>query len=74
MPTPQEVVAAWVAAFNARDAQAAASLYHDDAINLQVAVGAPIAGRHALHDDLVTFFRAFLDTYTHIEQLLQDGA
>ena len=73
MQTPKAVVEAWVAALNARDAQAAASLSHDAAINLQGALGAPTAGRHAFHDDLVTFFRALPDTYTPIEQLLQEG-
>ena len=41
MQSPREVVLAWVEAFNNRDAVAAADLYHEDAINLQVAAGAP---------------------------------
>ena len=48
--TPREVVEAWVAAFNRRDADAAAALYHDDAVNIQVAEGTPTVGRRAMRD------------------------
>jgi|RhiMetdeSRZDD1v2_1073273.scaffolds.fasta_scaffold316472_4 steroid delta-isomerase-like uncharacterized protein len=61
MPTPKEVIEAWVAAFNARDAAAA------------VAVGEPLVGHVAIFADLAAFFRAFPDTVTHIENLFQDG-
>ncbi len=42
MKTPKEVLQAWVEALNARDAQKAASLYHEDAINIQVAADSAI--------------------------------
>jgi steroid delta-isomerase-like uncharacterized protein len=73
MGTPREVVEAWVAAFNRRDAHAAAALYHDDATNAQVAAGEPTVGRQAILEDLLGFFRAFPDTYTHVENLFEDG-
>jgi ketosteroid isomerase-like protein len=72
MPTPKEVIEAWGAAFNARDAAAAVALYHEDAINEQVAVGEPLVGHVAIFADLAAFFRACPDTVTHIEHLLQD--
>lgn len=50
MPSPREVVLAWVDAFNRRDAAAAAALYHEDAVNIQVAAGEPTVGRQAIRD------------------------
>lgn len=73
MNTPKQVIQAWVDAFNACDAAAAAALYHDDAINLQVAIGTPLEGKTAIHDDFVQFFRSIPDNYTHIENLFEDG-
>ncbi|MGK6319036.1 nuclear transport factor 2 family protein [Sphingomonas sp. DT-204] len=45
--TPAEVLDRWIAAFNAADIDALATLYHDDAINHQVAK-APVTGRNAI--------------------------
>jgi steroid delta-isomerase-like uncharacterized protein len=73
MKTPKEVLHAWVEALNARDAQKAASLYHEDAINIQVAADSPIYEREAIFQDFVNFFRAFPDNYTHVENLFEDG-
>src|SRR5438876_12072669 len=64
----------WVNAFNKRDARAAAALYHDDAVNTQVAADRPAVGRQALLAELLAFSRAFLDSYTRPVDLLQDGA
>jgi ketosteroid isomerase-like protein len=36
MMTPKQVVTEWAAAFNRHDTAAAATLYHDDATNIQV--------------------------------------
>jgi ketosteroid isomerase-like protein len=71
--TPREVVQEWVAAYNQRDARAAAELYHEDAMNFQVALGAPSVGRHTILDDLLSFFHAFPDNFTHVENLFEDG-
>jgi steroid delta-isomerase-like uncharacterized protein len=73
MMSPREVVLAWVEAFNRRDADAAAALYHEDAVNLQVAEGTPTVGRQAMRDGLAYFFRAFPDNYTTPVNLLVDG-
>lgn len=45
--TPRDVVEEWVHRFNTGDADAVASLYHDDAVNHQV-VTDPVVGRHAI--------------------------
>lgn len=73
MRTPKQVVRAWVEALNAHDADAATALYHEDAVNIQVAIGTPLEGKHAIHADFVNFFRSTPDTYTHIENLFGDG-
>jgi steroid delta-isomerase-like uncharacterized protein len=74
MKTPREVVQDWVAAYNQQDAYAAAELYHEDATNFQAALlGAPTVGRRAILDDLLSFFHAFPDTFTHGENLFEDG-
>jgi steroid delta-isomerase-like uncharacterized protein len=73
MGSSRDVVLAWVDAFNHQDAQAAAALYHDDAVNTQVAAGGePTVGRQALLDELLEFFRAFPDNYTHPVNLFED--
>ena len=73
MKSPREVVLEWVDAFNRRDADAAAALYHDDAVNLQVAEGSPTVGRQAMRDGFAYFFRAFPDNYTNPVNLFEDG-
>jgi ketosteroid isomerase-like protein len=62
--SPREVVLAWVDAFNRQDADTAAALYHDDAVNVQVAAGEPTIGKQAMRDGFAYVFRAFPDNYT----------
>ncbi len=73
MLTPRDVVLEWVDAFNCQDALAAAALYHEDAINLQVAAGEPTVGRIAIEEGLAYFFRAFPDNYTRPINMFEDG-
>lgn len=47
--TPRELITAWVDAFNRADADALADLYHDDAVNHQVAE-MPVEGKLAIRD------------------------
>ena len=56
MGSAREVILAWVVACNRRDAGAAAALYHDDATNLQIAIGQPLVSRPAILEDLRTWF------------------
>ncbi len=44
MKSPKQVVTEWTAAFNNRDPAAVAALYHDEAMNIQVALGEAIQG------------------------------
>jgi steroid delta-isomerase-like uncharacterized protein len=73
MSTPREVVQLWVDAWNCRDAVAAADLYHDDAVNDQVALGEPRTGRAAILADTQEFFTAFPDSYTNLVNLFEEG-
>lgn len=73
MKSPREVVAAWADAFNRRDAEAAADLYEENATNWQVAADEPAVGRDAILADFHGFFAAFPDSYTHTENLFEDG-
>lgn len=73
MKTPRQVLLEWVAAMHTGDVHAAAELYHEDATNLQVAVGVPAVGKAAIVADLQEFFRAFPDSETHVENLFEDG-
>ncbi|MEP0838623.1 ester cyclase [Coleofasciculus sp. FACHB-64] len=73
MKSPKEVLHDWVAAYNARDPYALIELYHDDAINHQVAFGAPLQGREVLLESFIAFFNAFPDNYTHPENIFEDG-
>ena len=73
MKKPREAVQDWVAAYNQRDAYAAAEFYHEDATNFQVALGDPIVGKQVMSYDLLSFFHAFPDNFTHIENLFEDG-
>jgi ketosteroid isomerase-like protein len=49
MRTPEEIVQAWVQAFNRADVDALSALYADDAITHQV-VREPVRGRAAIRD------------------------
>jgi len=69
--SPRAVVETWIDAFNRGDADALAALYHEDAINHQVA-NEPIEGRAAIH---AMFTREFAQAeMTCIrENLFEDG-
>lgn len=55
--SPAELLDRWIAAFNAADADALAALYHEDAVNHQVA-NAPVAGRDAIRAMFAAEFAA----------------
>lgn len=71
--TPREVVELWVAAFNACDADAVASLYAIDAENTQFAAGPPVVGREQIRSGLREFFVAFPDSTTSPVGVFSDG-
>jgi limonene-1,2-epoxide hydrolase len=68
---PKEVVAAWVEAFNAADVEALAALYHEEAVNHQVALP-PVEGRPAIRDMFAREFGAAQMTCV-VENLFEDG-
>jgi steroid delta-isomerase-like uncharacterized protein len=47
-------------------------LYNEDAMNFQVALGSPTIGPQAMLEDLLSFFHAFPDNFTRIENLFED--
>ncbi len=71
MLRPKEVVNVWVDAFNQGDAEKLAALYHDTAVNHQVA-NAPVEGAAAIR-------QMFLDEFSGakmvciVENILEDG-
>lgn len=58
---------------NAHSADAFIPLYHEDATNLQIALGTPLVGREAIISDFDEFFTLVPDSFTHVENLFQDG-
>jgi steroid delta-isomerase-like uncharacterized protein len=73
MRTPREVVLAWVDAFNCHDAHAAAVLYREDAVSLQVPNGQPVVGRDATLTAFLHIMQAFPDNSTRVVYVLVDG-
>jgi limonene-1,2-epoxide hydrolase len=68
---PREVVEAWVEAFNRRDVEALAGMYHEDATNHQVAE-TPVVGRAAIREMFAEGF-ARAEMVCIVEQILADG-
>lgn len=56
-PGPRAVVEEWLKRFNAADADGLAALYHDDAVNHQVA-NEPVVGKADIHAMFVREFGA----------------
>lgn len=71
MLRPKEVVFQWVDAFNRQDTEAIAGLYHEDAVNHQVA-NEPVAGREAIRAMFAAEFAA-ADTTAIVENIFEDG-
>jgi ketosteroid isomerase-like protein len=68
---PKELIAAWVDAFNAGDADRLAALYAEDAVNHQVAE-APVRGRAAIRAMFADGFAA-AEMVCIVENLFEDG-
>lgn len=69
--TPKNIVKAFVKHFNQADADALAELYHEDAINHQVA-NDPVVGQQAIREMFVREFEQ-ADMHCIVEQILEDG-
>ena len=71
MPTPKQVLCAWVDAFNRHDADAIVSLYHDAAVNHQVA-NDPVVGIDAIREMFTAEF-AEAGMTCIVENIFEDG-
>ena len=71
MLRPKEVVQSWVDAFNAGDPEAVSALYHDEAVNHQVA-SEPVRGRAAIREMFAGEFAA-AKMVCIVENLIEDG-
>ena len=69
--TPKQLVEKWVIAFNNGDADTIAQLYHEDAINHQVA-NQEVQGKHNIHAMFAAEFST-ADMHCIIENIYQDG-
>ena len=68
---PKELIRNWVDAFNSADAEELAELYHDDAINHQVA-NPPVEGKEAIRKMFADEFQ-MADMTCIIENIFEDG-
>lgn len=68
---PRELVQTWVDAFNRADVDALAALYHETAVNHQVAE-APVEGRAAIRAMFAAGFEA-AEMVCLVENLFEDG-
>lgn len=71
--TTRELLEQWIAAFQSCDADAVIACYADDAVNFQVASGAPDVGKEAIADGTRAFFKAFPDAWSRVENIIVDG-
>jgi len=69
--TPKELVLKWVDFFNQGNTDEIVSLYHEDAINHQVA-NEPVIGKKAIHNMFETEFESF-DMTCIADNLFEDG-
>ena len=71
MLRPKEVVSKWIDAFNAGDVDAIISLYHDNAINHQVA-NDPVVGLDAIREMFINEFKT-AKMVCIVENIFEDG-
>lgn len=69
--SPKELIKNWVELFNIADAEGLAELYHEDAVNHQVA-NEPVYGKNAVEKMFVDEF-AKADMHCIIENIFEDG-
>lgn len=69
--TPKELITKWIDLFNQADASGIAALYHENAINHQVA-NEPVAGKTAIEKMFAREF-AMAEMTCIVENLFEDG-
>lgn len=68
-----ELLQNWIDAFQACDVERVVACYADDAVNFQVAAGDPAVGKAQIKADTGSFFAAFPDAWSRVENLIGDG-
>lgn len=71
--SPKQVLSKWAHFMTTHQLDELVDLYHDDATNLQVAVGTPLVGKEAIRQDYINFFQNIPDTYTTVVNIFEDG-
>lgn len=69
--SPKEIVSRFVELFNLRDSEGLAALYHDDAVNHQVA-NDPVVGKAAIREMFAREF-AQAEMVCIVENIFEDG-
>jgi steroid delta-isomerase-like uncharacterized protein len=69
----KKLLKVWIDAFQRRDVDAVVECYADDAVNFQVAAGAPDVGVEQIKASTKDFFSAFPDAWSRVENLMGDG-
>jgi len=73
MSESKELLRKWINAFVKKDLETVMDCYADDAINWQVAAGAPAVGEEQIRTDMIEFFKGFPDSYSIVENLIGDA-
>ncbi len=69
----KELLQNWIYAFQGRDLEAVVACYAEDAVNFQIAAGAPSVGKEQIYKDTAEFFRGFPNAWSKVENLMSDG-
>ena len=71
---PKEIAMKWVAAYNSHDPDAAAELYAEDVVNVQLPWPKPVQGQKSMRTTYLKVFQAFPDIRVEVDNLLEDGS
>lgn len=66
----RQVVMKWIEAYNSHNANMAASLYDENAVNFQLPWNKSVSGREAIRSTYVNVFKAFPDIHLDVENLV----
>ena len=72
MSESKKLIRKWIDAFTRKDLEAVMDCYADDAVNFQVAAGAPAVGIEQIRKDTAEFFKGFPDAYSIVENIIAD--
>jgi len=69
----QQIVTAWVEAFNRHDPDAVAAFYIEDAVSRDMGRDMALMGRAAIRESMATYFESFPDIVMSISRVGVDG-